>query len=181
MPKSEPARKTCEGANGQVLLAFELQNATDYDYRLEDQSNLEIMERREKVLSPRLQHQGTFWNGVTKKFEVTKDVSISKLKAAHPEISSGRAEKDIAALKAGGELPKYLYDGLVVPDNQLFWTVQTPVFVPAQQTVAVDVKGPYTCRGCGADELKSVVKDIPELVLFDPSTRYEIEFPKPRP
>jgi hypothetical protein len=52
--KSEPARTACEDADGEVLLTYELENTTDYDYRIGDQSSIEIMELDEKVLRPTL-------------------------------------------------------------------------------------------------------------------------------
>jgi len=123
--KSESARNACEEAHGDVLLTYELENTTDYDYRIGEQSRVEIMERDGKVLQPTLLRR-----------------------------DPGRGTS--------------------------FWRLETPVFVPAHRAVAINIKGPYACPRCNADKLKSFVKDsIPELLLFDPGTHYEIELPKP--
>jgi hypothetical protein len=103
---------------GDVVLRYDLQNTTDYDYRIAEQSSLQTMERRENILN-----------------------------------STG--------------------DSL--------YTLKTPVFVPARHTVSVDVHCLYECAPPNQDKLKSFLKEVPELVLFDSGRRYEIELPKPTP
>ena len=55
--RSKSEVNACYDAHSNIYLKYELQNTTDYDYRLEDQSNVEIMEQN-KVLEPTLLCEG---------------------------------------------------------------------------------------------------------------------------
>jgi hypothetical protein len=123
--ESESERNACEDSHGEVLLTYDIENTTNRDYRIAEQSGLTIMERHGNILEATL-------------------------------ITSG-------------------------PDRgNSYWKIDTPIFVPAHQTVAVEVRGPYECPRCRAEKLNSFVKDnVPDLVLFDATSHYEIEFPRP--